>query len=465
MKDNTEINKLNETVIKGGYCVGCGVCATVKNSPFEVKFDEFAKLQATIKEGASLEDDVEVLKLCPFSDESENEDEIGKGLFGDTNVKHDKLGYINSTYAGHVDEESFRDNGSSGGMGSWVLTELLRQNLVDGIIHVKPSEGDVLFKYTISRTTEEISQGSSSRYYPIEMSEVISLIKEKAGRYAIVGLPCFIKSIRLLAKQDAVINERIKFCIGLVCGHLKSAHFGSMWGWQLGVHPDDLEKINFRHKLDNNNASKYGVSVLSKDDDNEIISPPLNELYGANWGWGFFKYQACDYCDDVVGETADISIGDAWLPEYVKDSKGTNVIVVRDKTISRLIEKARVEKKLHFDEITPEKVVQSQSSGFNHRREGLAYRLQLKDKNNEWRPEKRVSPNADHLSKKIQLRQELRMDLANQSHVAFQEALKNGQFSLFKNRMNSIVKVYEQTYKITLLRKVFNRLKKTLNKI
>ncbi|MBC6999401.1 Coenzyme F420 hydrogenase/dehydrogenase, beta subunit C-terminal domain [Cytophaga sp. FL35] len=463
MNSITESKKLNDTVIKGGYCIGCGICATVKNSPFEIKFDNYSKLQAKVDENRVIEADAKVLNLCPFSNESKNEDEIGEELFGKTNIKHDKLGYIDSTFAGYVNEHEFRDKGSSGGMGSWILSELLNSNLVDGIIHVKPSEGNVLFKYTISHTIEEVSEGSSSRYYPIEMAEVIGLIRENSGRYAIVGLPCFIKSIRLLASQDTVINERIKFCVGLVCGHLKSAHFASMWGWQQGVHPDKLENINFRQKLDNNNASKYAVKISSEDKD--IISPPVSELYGANWGWGFFKYQACDYCDDVVGETADISIGDAWLPEYVSDSKGTNVVVIRNKMISNLIQKARIDKRLHFDEITAEKVVQSQSSGFNHRREGLAYRLHLKDKNDEWRPNKRVQPSSNHLSKKLQLRQELRMDLANQSHIAFQEALKIGEFSEFKKKMDPIVKDYEETYKITLVRKVVNHVKKILNQI
>lgn len=251
----------------------------------------------------------------------------------------------------------------SGGMGTWILSELLNKNLVDAIIHVKPAEGENLFKYAISSTSEEILQGASSRYYPIELSEVVKMVKNRPGRYAVIGLPCFIKSIRLLSKQDPIINERIKFCVGLVCGHLKSAHFASMWSWQLGIHPDNLKKINFRNKINNNNASKYGVSVEGNNNGNKtsIISPPLNELYGANWGWGFFKYKACDYCDDVVGETADISIGDAWLPEYVKDSDGTNVLVVRNPIISKLIKSARDDNRLYLEDISPEKVVQSQS--------------------------------------------------------------------------------------------------------
>lgn len=41
-------------------------------------------------------------------------------------------------------------------------------------------------------------------------------------------------------------------------------------------------------------------------------------------------YKACDFCDDVFAETADIALGDAWLPEYVQDGNGTNVVVTRN---------------------------------------------------------------------------------------------------------------------------------------
>ena len=464
MNNLNEVEKLNDTVIKGGYCVGCGICATVDNSPFEIKYDIHSKLQAFKN---SIDQDitgVKVLELCPFSDESRDEDEIGKELYGSKNTYHNKLGYINSSYAGHVVEKEFRNNGSSGGMGTWILTELLSKNLVDGIIHVKPTEEENLFKYAISNSSEEILEGASSRYYPIELSEVVTMVKNRPGRYAIIGLPCFIKSIRLLSNKDSIIKERIKFCIGLVCGHLKSAHFASMWSWQLGIHPNDLENINFRYKLNNDNASKYAVSVEGNKNGNKtsIVSPALNELYGANWGWGFFKYKACDYCDDVVGETADISIGDAWLPEYIKDSNGTNVIVIRNPIIAKLIKSAREDNRLYLEDISPEKVVQSQSSGFNHRREGLAYRLHLKDQNNEWRPNKRISANSNHLSKKLKKRQDLRIELAKESHIVFQEALEINEFKFFRDRMEPLVIAYEKTYRTTLVKKILNRVKKVI---
>ncbi|MGC9322644.1 MAG: Coenzyme F420 hydrogenase/dehydrogenase, beta subunit C-terminal domain, partial [Kosmotogaceae bacterium] len=68
------------------------------------------------------------------------------------------------------------------------------------------------------------------------------------------------------------------------------------------------------------------------------MTKKASDFYGYNWGYGFFKYKACDYCDDVVSETADVSVGDAWLPEYVNDSGGTNVVIVRNPVIKKIID-------------------------------------------------------------------------------------------------------------------------------
>lgn len=225
-------------------------------------------------------------------------------------------------------------------MGNWIAYKLLEENLVDGIIHVKESKDpNLIYEYQISNTTSELFKGAKSKYYPIELSKVLKIVKENKGRYALIGIPCFIKSVRLLVKHDPIVDDRIKFFIGLVCGHLKSDMFSKSIGWQLGIHPDDLINIDFRKKLPNRGANYYGVEVIGKVD-NEVVTrtSPTKELYTTNWGQGFFKYNACEFCDDVLAETADITVGDAWLPGYQDDYLGTNVVTVRNRIILNIIE-------------------------------------------------------------------------------------------------------------------------------
>jgi coenzyme F420-reducing hydrogenase beta subunit len=40
----------------------------------------------------------------------------------------------------------------------------------------------------------------------------------------------------------------------------------------------------------------------------------------------------------VLAETADVTVGDAWLPEYIKDGLGTNIITIRSPEILAIFE-------------------------------------------------------------------------------------------------------------------------------
>ncbi|GAB3769377.1 Coenzyme F420 hydrogenase/dehydrogenase, beta subunit C-terminal domain [Spirosoma horti] len=470
MKEENDSFGLFQTVVKGGYCIGCGACAVIEGSPIKIKFDQYSQLQATTDRQLSSSLENKIQAVCPFSNKSLNEDEIGKELY-DKVAKYDtKLGYYRTAYAGHVIESTFREKGSSGGMGSWILTELLNKGLIDGIIHIQqntPSESNErLFRYHLSTNLEDIMKGAKSKYYPIDLAEILLLIKNRPGKYAIVGIPCFIKAVRLLAKQDEVLNDKIKFCIGLVCGHLKSASFAKMFAWQCGISPSKLVSIDFRTKLPNYKANQYGVTASSILNGKAIFitSKPVNELYGTNWGLGFFKYKACDYCDDVVAETADISIGDAWLPQYVKDGKGTNIIIIRNPEIEKIIEAARLEGRLELTVIDGSEVIESQKSGFFHRREGLSYRLLLADKKDQWRPEKRVIA-SNILDNIAQKKQDYRLLLAQESHKAFVEAIKTGSFSTFVKLMNPMVVEYNKLYQKPIKLKIKGKIKSFTDKI
>lgn len=463
---NNSINELLDTVIKNDYCIGCGICASLKDSPFSMELDEDGKYKAILNSSNELsaENNTDVLSICPFSNSSMNESEIAKEVFNveEKSKFNEYTGYYLKNYAGYVKEGAYREKGSSGGMGNWIATQLLKQGLVDGIIHVRASEDNsgTLFKYQISYNETELSKGAKSKYYPIELSEVIKLVEENEGRYALIGIPCFIKSVRLLAKRNLIIKERVKFYIGLVCGHLKSDMFAKSMGWQMGIFPDDLKKIDFRKKLVDKKANNYGVEVEGeKEGERVVFNSPTRELYTTNWGHGLFKYNACEFCDDVLAETADITVGDAWLPEYTKDSMGTNVIIVRNQKIQQILEQNK--ENIFLEEIGTDKVYESQASGLRHRREGLSYRLYMKDQKKEWRPNKRVMP-SNNISSKRKRIYEKRILMSESSFEAFKIAKEKGDFNVFINSMNPIIKDYNKTSGQTFVGKSIRKVKRVI---
>ncbi|MEI3606607.1 Coenzyme F420 hydrogenase/dehydrogenase, beta subunit C-terminal domain [Pseudogracilibacillus sp. SE30717A] len=465
---NKNIKYLMDTVIENDYCIGCGACASVDDSPFEMRLDKNGKFRPVIKYELDCRTEPDVNSVCPFSNESKNETELGKELFKTHHPTfNENTGYYLKNFAGYVKEGKYRDKGSSGGMGSWIASQLLKLDLVDGIIHVKEKNdnSNLLFEYQVSSTLDELSSGAKSKYYPIELSKVMKFVKEKKGRYAIIGIPCFIKSVRLLAENDKVIKERIKYCIGLVCGHLKSDMFAKSMGWQLGIEPDNLSWIDFRVKLEDKAANDYGVEVEGTINGEKVkLSAPRKELYTTNWGQGLFKYNACEFCDDVLAETADVTVGDAWLPEYANDSDGTNVITVRNPDILQILEEGISAGKVYLDELTAERVYKSQAGGFRHRRDGLSYRLHLKDENNEWRPNKRVRASDKIDSNRKQVYKK-RMQLSQESFNAFKIAEENQHFDSFIDYMNPNVEAYNKTINPPLIKRIVNKIKREIKKV
>lgn len=218
-------------------------------------------------------------------------------------------------------------------------------------------------------------------------------------------------------------------------------------------------------------ANDYGVEIVGIINGKEVtIIKATKELKGQDWGQGYFKTVASDYTDDVMNETADITLGDAWLHEYTKDSKGNNVVVVRNPVIDDLIKKGIISGRLKLDIVDKENIVKSQAAHYRHTRDELAYRLYKKDMTSEWRPLKRIesSNSITFLRRKVQ---DLREEISTQSHIVYKKAVKLDNLDYFNTEMGELSKKYNQSYRLMLIMKmgVYGTIKaisrKVLNKI
>lgn len=430
-----------ERIVKGGFCIGCGVCNCAAGGAIPIAMDQHGQYQAVVDQAGRVSEEAmkRAVTACPFSDAGPNEDELGRALFQECHRHDPRIGYFRELFIGHAAEDDFRATGTSGGVITWLLTELLRQGKIDAAVHVVPrpdaSDG-ILFRYGVSETAEEIRAGAKSRYYPVEMSNVLAAIKQRDRRYAVVGLPCFIKALRRLADEDPVIRTRIAYHIGIVCGHLKSKAFADCFGWEVGIPPGRLEAIDFRVKRPGYSAADYGVYLRGAGRE---VTCATRELLVANWGCNFFRYSACDYCDDVFAETADAAMGDAWLPEYERDYRGTSVIVLRNETLHAMCVGARDEGRLKVEPSTCDRVAESQAGGLRDRRDGLAYRLYLKGKQGAWTPRKRVQPVFRDLSPRRRRVYRVRSMTGRESHELWVEAVRRDSFAWFAIRAKRLI--------------------------
>lgn len=441
-------------IVRSGLCIGCGSC--VSGAEATMAWDDYGQLKPSGP--ATHRRSQDFAKLCPFSPEAANEDRIAAARFPEAPQHDARLGRYTSCHVGAVAEPPFRERGSSGGMVSWVAAELMRRGEIDGVLHVHPGKpGEPFFGYRISRSEEELLAGARSRYHPIHLAEVLDQVRATPGRYAVVGIPCFIKAVHLARAQDAVLAERITHMLGLFCGHMKSARFVQSFAWQLGADHDRVRAVEYRLKDANRPANWYTAHLTL--DDGSTVQNEWFHLADGDWGAGYFQNSACNFCDDVVAETADVSFGDAWVEPYSSDGRGTNVVVVRAPLIQRLIDEGRAEGRLDLKPVDADFVADTQAAGFRQRREGLAYRLTWARRG--IRPVKRVAPSAEGIGWRRKLVYRTRAAVSRGSHRMAWIAARTGRPQVYLAWARQAYAVYEGlTYQRGRLAPLFDRIER-----
>lgn len=430
-------------IVRSGLCIGCGSCvAQAEAAGARMALDTYGQLKPLGPRGWPRQRSARLARTCPFSPAALNEDQLAAAAFPAAPRHHLAVGRYLAAYVGYVAEGDFRDHASSGGMVSWVLAELLRRGLVDGVAHVvasdDPQRDGRFFRYRLSRTEAAVRAGAKSRYYPVELSEVLAIIRTVPGRYAVVGIPCFVKALQLLRREDPVLRERVAFTLGLFCGHMKSARFVESFAWQMEVPIQEVQGVEFRLKDPTRPASTYTAQLTLRD--GQVVKRDWWHLADGDWGSGFFQNSACNFCDDVVGETADISCGDAWVEPYSADGRSTNVVVIRSPVVNDLVAAGIGDGRLKLEPVDGGFVEQTQAAGLRQRREGLAYRLT-------WprggiQPRKRVGPDAHAPTARRKLIYAMRALISAWSHRAFWLARRLHRPQLYVHWARAAVAVY-----------------------
>jgi coenzyme F420-reducing hydrogenase beta subunit len=443
-------------VVESGCCIGCGACAVAEPETLTMAMTPAGTYEPVRRDGralGSVELAASIDAVCGFSPSAPNEDVLGLEQFG-PGERHEALGRYESIWAGHVSDDDFRRQGSSGGITTWILLEALRRDVVDAVIHIRSerdAETGTYSSFTVSSTESEVLGGRGSRYHVQNLEQVMGHVRAHPGRYAVVGVPCFIKAVRLLGRTDPVIAERVTLTVGLVCGHLKSSRFTDYLGWSVGIEPGELADVDYRHKVEGRPANRYAIAARAVD--GREVAEGVVHIAMSDWGIGLFKPSACDYCDDVVAETADVTCGDAWLPPLMSDWRGANVVITRSALARTLIDGGRAEGRIDLEPWTAEQAAASQEAGLRHRRAGLAVRLAKRERDGTYTPPKRVAADPDAIDTPLGRRMLLREEISAQSHVAFAEALQAGSLAVFHRRMRPLVNRYYGSRSRTLARR------------
>lgn len=362
-----------KNIVNQNLCTGCGMCISESKSSLVMDWDEYGFLVP--KRNNTLPTyESNPLRVCPFNPAPEeaiaDEDKLSSIYLKEANHFDEKIGYFENTYIGY--SHDYRKTSSSGGISTYIFKKLLEERIVEHLFIVKEINGS--YQYQLFSNINEITAISKTRYMPVTMEELFLKIDNLNGKIAISGVACFIKSIRLKQYYYPELKEKIPFLIGIICGGLKSVFFTDYLAQKTGI-KEKYYNQEYRIKNEKNYSSDYSFGAF--DDKNEFHTIKMREV-GDMWGTGMFKSNACDFCTDVLTELADISLGDAWLEEYLTEGLGNSIIITRSKLADTLIKNGIAKQQLHATVVPKEAIIKSQRGSFNHRQDALKFRVLIR---------------------------------------------------------------------------------------
>jgi len=225
----------------------------------------------------------------------------------------------------------------------------------------------------IARTREEILSASKSKYCPVATNDALRHILKENGRFAVVGLPCHIHGIRKAEKSVKALREKIVLHIGLMCSHTVNFFGTEFLLKKLGIIREQIAEIDYR-------GLGWPGSMLIKLRDHSSLSIPYVGKWSAYWpvfSSFFFSPKRCTMCPDETNELADVSLGDAWLPELRHERNGVSIAVARTKNGEEILNLACSAGVIFLKPIECDRVKRSQADPLKFKKNDFRTRLAM----------------------------------------------------------------------------------------
>lgn len=357
-------------VVDNGLCCGCGTCAGLCPTDAIVMtltshlFLPQIALDRCVHCGLCV-------KSCPGH--SVDFGSINTQLFG--KAPEDRLiGNFLDCYVGYATDPGLRYNAASGGLATQLLVFALENDIIDGALVTRMKRQNPLEPEAfIARSAEDLISASKSKYSPVAANVALKEISRENGRFAVVGLPCHIHGVRKAEAVSEALKKRIVLHIGLLCSHMVAFAGIDHLLTKLGVEKDMVRSLNYR-------GNGWPGSLSVQLDHGRHRKAPLTGGWHGYWSLFssfFFTPIRCTMCPDQAAELADISLGDAWLPEFRSDKTGMSVVVCRTTSGQALLAKAAQAGVIRLKQVDAGKVWQSQQANLKFKKADLAHRLSL----------------------------------------------------------------------------------------
>jgi coenzyme F420 hydrogenase subunit beta len=365
MKIEQITKQLFSTVIEARNCTHCGACAGIAPDLFQFKDTPQGPLPyLTRRTRAQDEKQLELIwKICP----GRQVDYPSLWKKSDAENFDYLAGPYSQFFIGYSKSEQIRRNAASGGVLSSVLCYLLQEGLIDGAITLRQGiPKPELASPILARTQEDILASAQSVYSVTPLLKILKELEEFEGKVALVALPDQVAAVRALQEQGYPPALKIAYILGpyvgtnMVPGAIRSflrannvrnsEAIGSL-KWRAGEWPGHLEIKTETGKTFK--ALKFYYNYLIP----------------------FFISDSSLRAVDFSNELTDISVGDAWSPQFEKQGAGFSVVISRSKKGGEILKKMAEKNQIALDPITKEYALSMHGHMIDFKKRGTFIRL------------------------------------------------------------------------------------------
>ena len=362
-------------IVRNNLCVGCGVCQdacpqkaiTVEavNGVFRPIVDEEKCINSKGCHRCRM--------VCPGGGVKLS-DLANKYFGGEAGIKDDPyIGKHIAYYYGYSNDYDIRHEGASGGMASQFLVYLLEKGYIEGAVVTRFRKDHAFWVDTfIAKTKEDILTAKSSKYCPVTMAGLATLLKGLDGKFAIVGLPCHLHGLRKLAEVDKKFASKIFSYVGLYCSCGRRFSLTEYVFKSRGIDMKDVNSFTYRRGAGMGkmhaevSCVAEGKNGYQDCSNSETLPHKEERIYEEGFQnyylslRSYFNIHRCMHCIDHFAELGDICFGDLHTGIYIEDKIGISSMVTRTKLMDDILHAMASDGVVTIGNVTKEDLLNSQ---------------------------------------------------------------------------------------------------------
>ena len=349
-------------VMRDRLCTGCGTCVSLcPEEAIKLTIDEKKGIYVPELDEDRCNNCGICYKVCPGH--GVDFKGFNREIFG-KEPEDILIGNYLNCYIGHSTDYNIRYNSSSGGLVTALLIFALEEGIIDGALVTRMKRDSPLEPEPfIARTREEIIEACKSKYCPVPANIALKeILDSKEGeKFAVVGLPCHIHGVRKAEQINKKLKEKIVLHLGIFCNHAPNFWGTKLLLQRLKVRENEVIKLGYRGE------GYPGSMKISKKSGELLLLPEYWSFVGAY----FFYPTRCLMCSDGICELADISFGDAWLPELSDDKIGRSILVSKSEIGEQLLQSMKLKNKIELNGVSAKRVIQSQAGMLHFKKKNI----------------------------------------------------------------------------------------------